>query len=596
MKKVLSLVIITILALSMAACSTTSAPEGTLVVGTPKLNGDFVAGFGNSSYDLAVRRLIGEGLETYAINPNGEFILNETIVKDLATSVDDEGNKTYTFELQKGLKWSDGADVTAKDYLFGILFGASPEWAATGASSSAGENLIGYQAYKDGDTKTLEGIELVDDLTFSLTIAAENLPYFYEVTWVAYGATPMHVWGADLTLSEDGKTLNGDLTAAAEFVATTERFKPTVGGGMYKFDTYENDTVSLSFNENYPGDYRGEKPKVANVVVRYINQTLDVDLVISGDVDLVAGVVEGAKIEKGKLSDQADVISYKRNGYGLIAFTNDFGPTQDLNVRKALAFLLDRNEFIQNILGGYGALVNGDYGLAQWMYIAKKAEIEEQLENFVLNVDKANEYLDASEWKFEKDGTTPFDVAKAAEGYYRHNKDGVQLVINHFGTIDNTITDLIGAKWPEAMDKAGVGFYLEYGDFDALLANYYYAADLPEGERKFNSFNLATGFADAYDPYYNLHSDYFGTWQNALGVNDPKFDELIETMRTLDPEQKDEYVEAWFTYQKYWNEQLPQLPIYSNEYFDIFNKRVKNLKTTPFYSWERAIIDVTLND
>lgn len=595
MKKVLSLVVIAILALSMAACSTTSAPEGTLVVGTPKLNGDFVAGFGNSSYDLAVRRLIGEGLETYAITPAGEFVLNETIVKDLATSVDDEGNKTYTFELQKGLKWSDGTAVTAKDYLFGILFGASPEWAEAGASSAAGENLVGYQAYKDGETKTLEGIELIDELTFSLTIAAENLPYFYEVAWVAYGASPMHVWGPDLTLSEDGKTLEGDLTAAAEFVATTERFLPTVGAGMYKFDTYENDTVSLSFNEFYPGDYRGEMPKVANVVVRYINQTLDVDLVISGDVDIVAGVVEGAKIEKAKASDQADVVSYKRNGYGLIAFTNDFGPTADKNVRKALAYLIDRNEFVQNILGGYGTLVQADYGLAQWMYIAKKAEIEEQLENFVLNVDKANELLDQTEWVFEADGTTPFDVAKAEKGYYRHNAEGVQLIINHFGTIDNTITDLIGAKWPEAMDKAGVGFYLEYGDFDALLENYYYGYELGE-DRKFNSFNLATGFADAYDPYYNLHSDYYGTWQNALGVNDPKFDELIETMRNLDPEQKDEYVEAWFEYQKYWNEELPQLPIYSNEYFDSFNVRVKNLKTTPFYSWERAIIDVTLDD
>lgn len=595
MKKVLSLVVIAILALSLAACGKTQAPEGTIVVGTPKLNGDFISGFGNSSYDLAVRRLIGEGLETYAINPNGEFVLNKTIVKDLATSVDDEGNKTYTFELQKGLKWSDGTDVTAKDYLFGILFGASPEWATAGASSSAGENLVGYTEYKAGETKEFKGIELVDDRTFSLTIAAENLPYFYEVAWVAYGATPMHVWGKDLTLSEDGKTLTGDLTAAAEFVATTERFKPTVTGGMYKFDTYENDTVSLSFNENYPGDYRGEKPKVANVVVRYINQTLDVDLVISGDVDLVAGVVQGAKIEKAKASDQADVISYKRNGYGLIAMANDFGPTKDKNVRKALAFLIDRNEFLQNILGGYGALVNGDYGLAQWMYIAKKAEIEETLTNYVLNVDKANELLDQTEWKFEKDGTTPFDAAKATKGYYRHNADGVQLVINHFGTVDNEITDLIGAKWPLAMDKAGVGFYLEYGDFDALLDNYYYGYELGD-DRKFNTFNLATGFADAYDPYYDMHSDWYGTWQNALGVKDPEFDKLIEKMRNLDPEQRDEYIAAWFEYQVYWNDQLPQLPIYSNEYFDIFNKRVKNLNTTPFYSWERAIIDVTLSN
>lgn len=593
MKKVLSLIAIAILALSMSACQT-AAPEGTVIVGTPALNGDFVAGFGNSSYDLAVRRLIGAGLETYAVNPNGEFVLNPTVVKDLATSEDEEGNKTYTFELQTDLKWNDGEPVTAQDYLFGILFGASPAWREAGASSAAGENLVGYEAYNEGETDVFEGIELVDDHTFSLTIAAVNLPYFYEVAWVAYGATPMHVWGPDLTLSEDGKSLTGDLTAAAEAVATTERFAPTVTAGMYKFVSFENDTVTLAYNENYPGDFRGEQPKVANVIVRYINQTLDVDLAISGDVDIVAGVVEGEKIEKAKNSDQTDVISYKRNGYGLIAMTNDFGPTQYPEVRKALAYLIDRQEFLDNILGGYGALVNGDYGLAQWMYIAKASEIEETLENFTLNVDKANELLDQSPYKYEEDGVTPFDVEKAEAGYFRHDADGERLLINHFGTIDNTITDLIGAKWPEAMQFAGVDFYLEYGDFNALLNNYYYAADLPEGERKFNTFNLATGFADAYDPYYNLHSDYFGTWQNALGVNDPEFDRLIEKMRNLDFEQRDEYVETWFEYQVYWNEQLPQLPIYSNEYFDVFNKRITGLNTTPFYSWDRAMIDVEI--
>ncbi len=595
MKKVLSLVVIAILALSMSACQT-ATPEGTVIVGTPAMNGDFVAGFGNNSYDLSVRRLIGEGLETYTANQNGEFVLNPTVVKDLATSEDNEGNKTYTFELQTNLKWNDGQPVTAKDYLFGILFSASPAWREAGASSTAGQNLVGYEAYNDGDSDVFEGIELVNDNTFSLTIAAENLPYFYEVAWVAYGATPLHVWGEGLELAADGKSLTGDLTAAAEKVATTERFAPTVTAGMYKFVSYENDTVTLVYNENYPGDFRGHKPKVANVIVRYINQTLDVDLVISGDVDIVAGVIEGAKIEKARASDQADLISYKRNGYGMIAFTNDFGPTQFPEVRKALAYLIDRNEFLINILGGYGAITNGEFGLAQWMYVAKAAEIEETLENFTLNVDRANELLDQSPFKFEADGVTPWDVDKAEVGYWRHDAEGTKLKIEHFGTIDNEITDLIGAKWPEAMQFAGIDFELTYGDFQALLNNYYYAYMLDESERKYHSFNLATGFADAYDPYYSLHSDMLGTWMNATQTNDPEFDRLIERMRNLDPEQRDEYLEAWFEYQVYWNEMLPVLPIYSNEYFDVFNKRVSGLNTTPFYGWARAMVDVEVNE
>ena len=65
-------------------------------------------------------------------------------------------------------------------------------------------------------------------------------------------------------------------------------------------------------------------------------------------------------------------------------------------------------------------------------------------------------------------------------------------------------------------------------------------------------------------------------------------------MRMLDPEQTEEYVDVWYEYQVYWNDQLPELPIYSNEYFDVYNKRIKGLNTTPFYDWHRAMIDVEI--
>jgi peptide/nickel transport system substrate-binding protein len=593
MKRLLSVLVIAILAFSMTACQQPK-PKGTVIVGTPAMNGDFINGFGNNAYDVAVRTMIF-GLGTYTTTPAGEFVLDPQVAKSVVTETDAAGNKTYTFDLQTNMKWSDGAKVTANDFVFGILFAASPEWKTAGASSTVGRELVGWSAYNTGASNVFEGVKLLGEFKFSVTIDAKNLPYFYEVAYASYGPTPLHVWGQGVTIGADGSSLTGDLTAAANYVATTERFAPTVASGPFKFVSYENETVTLVYNEHFVGDYRGHKPKVESVIVRYINQVLDVDLVISGDVDIVAGVIEGAKIEKAKSSDQADVVSYKRNGYGMIAFTNDFGPTQSKWVRQALGHLIDRNEFLINILEGYGAVTNGEYGLSQWMYVAKAAELEDTLVNYVLNVDTANDLLDKTEWVFEADGVTPWDRSKATEGYWRHNAEGVELLINHFGTIDNPITDLIGAEWPRAMNQAGVKFYLEYGDFNALLDNYYYAYLLGD-ERKFNSFNLATGFTAVYDPYYSLHSDFLGTWQNATGVNDPEIDRLVTAMRSLEPTQKDEYLELWFEYQVYWNEILPVLPIYSNEYFDVFNKRVTGLATTPLYGWARAIIDVQVKE
>lgn len=600
MKRILLLLAVALLAVSaLTACGTTGGSKveakGTFIVGTPKLNGDFIAGFGNSSYDKSVRDMLW-ALSTYTKTPGGEFLLDETVVKAVETSLDDAGNKTYKFTLNKGLKWSDGSDITAKDYVFGILFAASPEWVEAGNSDTTGDSLVGYAAYHAGETEVFEGVKLLGDLEFSVTIGADFLPYFYEVAYASFAPSPMAVWGPDLTIGEDGSSLVGDVAAVANHVATTERFAPTVTSGPFAFESFENDVVTLQVNTNYPGDYRGETPKVATVIVKYVDPTTDVDLVISGDVDLVAGVVEGAKIEKAKASDQADFVSYKRNGYGMIAFANDFGPTKDNKVRQALAYLIDRNTFLVNILGGYGAMVNGEYGLSQWMYTTQADVVESSLVNYTFNVDKANELLDATEWKFEADGVTPWDAAKAADGYWRYNANKEVLQINHLGTTGNQITDLIGTEWPKGLNRAGVKFTIEWQDFNSLLANYYYSYELDPAERKYHSFNLASGFTEVYDPYYSYHSDFLGTWQNATQTSDAQLDELMVKMRSLDPTDKETYAKYWLEYQIRWNEVLPVLPIYSNEYFDIFNVRVSGLETTPTYGWARAILDVTVKE
>ena len=597
MKRLFVLLAIALLAATaLTACQpAASKASGTFIVGTPKLNGDFIAGFGNSSYDNSVRTMLWD-YPTYTTTPGGEFVLNETVVKKVETSVDDDGNKTYKFTLKTNLKWSDGAKVTAKDFVFGILFVASPEWVEVGATDTTGDSLVGYEAYHDGSSDSFTGVKYISDTEFSVTIGKDFLPYFYEVAYASFGPAPLHVWGKGVAIGADGSSLDGDLAAAAEYVATEERFAPTVVSGPFTFESFENDVVTLQNNPNYAGDYRGEKAKVETVVVKYINQTTDVDFVISGDVDLVAGVVQGAKIDKVKASTQAKYVSYKRNGYGMIAFHNDFGPTKDNKVRQALAYLIDRNQFLANILGGYGALVNGEYGLSQWMYTTQAAAVEEKLINYTFNVDKANELLNQTEWKYEADGVTLWEATKAKDGYWRYNAAKEVLQINHLGSIDNAITDLIGTEWPKGLNRAGVKFTIEWTQFSSLLDLYYEGFLLPAGERKYHSFNLASGFTTVYDPYYSYHSDFLGTWQNATQTSDPLLDFLMEKMRALDPEDKETYAQYWLEFQIRWNELLPVIPIYSNEYFDVINVRVNGLVTTPTYGWARAVIDVTVDE
>ena len=61
------------------------------------------------------------------------------------------------------------------------------------------------------------------------------------------------------------------------------------------------------------------------------------------------------------------------------------------------------------------------------------------------SLSNANASLDASPYKFEADGVTPWDASKAtADGeYFRHTAEGEKLVVKHKGTDDNTVTDAV---------------------------------------------------------------------------------------------------------------------------------------------------------
>lgn len=602
MKKLMLLLVSFLVLGSITACAS-EEPEGELVIGVPPMNGDFVVGFSSSAYDRFVTDMIwGHG--TYTTNPAGEFLLDETVVDEEVITENDDGSKTYTYTLSKDLKWSDGEEITAKDYVFDILLRNSQEWADVEGNNQTNYELVGWDEYAAGETDSFEGVELLDDNKFSVTIKADELPYFYEIVYASAGPSPMHVWAPGVEIAEDGKSLDfggdaefSDLAAVATNISEKERFEPSVTSGPFAFESYAQETVTLKNNEHYAGDYRGETAKLDSVIIKRINEKLDVDYVINGEVDLVNGVIEGKKIEKAlENDDKVSFVKYPRNGYGNITFHTDFGSTADPKVRQALAYSIDRSMFVSQILGGFGTTVDGMYGLSQWMYEEKKADLEEELNHFTLNAEKANELLDESTYKFEEDGSTPYDSSKASADYIRHNSDGEELVINHAGSENNEISELIATEFPKNLAQVGANFTIEYLDFNALLQYLQQPASQEGayGERKFNTFNLATSFTEVFDPKTSLHSEYFGTPYNNTQTDDDKMDELIENMRRHDGEDREGFLDDWFEFQTYFNEYLPLIPLYSNEYYDIHTNRVQNLETTPTYTIGRAIIDVTV--
>lgn len=620
-KKVFVLSLALFAALVLVACDK-EKEKTVLTVGTPEMNGDFIAGFGSSAYDVYVRDLL-HGYGTLVETETGEFVWDTKAVLDgEPTTSTADGHKTYTFKLQKDLKWNNGEKITAKDFVANLLLKSSYDWMSIATSANAGYYLVGFKDFRysteldekgnpeDPDYTVLDvpfkGIRLLGEYEFSLTIHKENLPYFYETTMVSTSPIDVETYLPGFDVKDDGEgayiTDVNALGNIREVIAisvnnskTGQRYKPTVTSGPYQFVKFDNQIAIVELNPNFKTNYEGKKPSIDEVHVKAINTETDVDQVIAGTIDLVTGVIEGKKIEAIKKSTTASAVSYARNGYGMIAFAEYYGPTQYAEVRRGMAYLIDRNIFLTQFLGGYGTLVNGPYGEAQWFYQETKQELSSALTNYTLNIDKANEEFDASPYKYEADGKTAFDPDKATADneYYRHDADGNVLHISHLSA-SKDVGDIIQLQLQQNAWKSGLKFTYENLTFDVLLQHYYYGSALEPAERKYHSFNLASNFYSDYDPFWSWHSSLSGTTNNPGGTEDAEIDRITEEMQKLDPSQKEEFKEYFVEFVTRWNEILPNIPIYSNEYFDVFNNRVEGLKSTPVWSWAKDICDLKI--
>jgi peptide/nickel transport system substrate-binding protein len=594
----------------------TPANDQTLVVGVSELNGVFVGDIahGNMNFNPNehVKNLL-HGYETYTVDKNGRIILNETAIKSVTTEIyEADGNKTYLFEIHTDLYWSNDIKITAKDYVFSLLVQASKEWPV---ASKVGERIVGYSAYRasnKSESVKFKGIQLIDDFRFSITLESEFSSLFFETIYLTFRPLPFHrltplnthiysdvngTW-----IETNGFSLLADAIKPGGYI-----YSPDVTCGPYQFVTFINQVVTLKLNPLYKGNFEGNKPVIDYIVVKRVNQTLDVDLVISGDIDLVSGVIEGQKIKNATDSAKTDLNMYTRNGFGMLSLVADFGPTSNYQVRQAIAYLTDRETALDYILDGYGTIINSEYGNHQWMYQDSKSFMDLNMNPYAYSISNANLTLDQTEWIYESDGLTLFDASKATETneYYRHNAEKEVLELNHFATESGAVNPMELYGFYISMPLAGIKYSISVGTFQVLLDHYYYSYDLEPEDRKYHIFNLATNLPVDNDPYTRWHSDFLGTWQNANQLEDSisnpqapligeekTLDELTKLMREVNPGDYATYLIHWKAYQLRWNKLLPNIPTYSNQYYSVYDIDLKGLDTSPFWSWSHAICDL----
>lgn len=579
-------------------------PTGQLVIGTnTDLESDFYdASYNNSDTNYKLYDLL-HGLATVTSDKEGAFVYDPTVVKSHEEKENEDGTKTYTVTINDGLVWSDGTPITAKDYVFQLLLESSPEMnQVDGYPSQAGYSLVGYDEFFAGDTKAFAGVHLVDDMTYSVTVKAEELPYHYDITYASAMPRPMHVIAPDCDVeeTENGATITGDFTAellqkTINDPDTGYRYNPKVTCGPYLFDSYDiaSRQGTIVVNPKYAGDYRGVKPVIEKIIIKTVKSDTMMNELASGSVDLLFQSSGADTINAGlDLVDEgkAQKNTFFRNGYGKIQFDCSQFPTDSQNVRQAIAYCLDRNEFARQYSGGYAAVVHSYYGLAQWEYQESKDWIDQNLETYEKNIDEAKKLLEADGWNKNADGS-----AYSGTGTRYKEVDGElkPLVIEWANTDANPVSELLATMLPEAMAEAGMELKATTMDFPTLQN-----AITHSGDKIYNMYNLATGFALASSPWYYYSTDpvWMQGGYNSNWIADEELEAAAEALKPIAYEDNDAWLPAWQNFIKVWNEKLPDVPLYSDEYFDFYSTKLKGWESTSVWEWSRAVLDAWVEE
>lgn len=562
-------------------------------------SGDITPHWANGESDYNAYKLVALGMEPIVNDQTGKWIENPAVLEKLESVDNEDGSKTYTVTIKDGLKFSDGSPITAENYVFTSMLCASNEFLtdleASEASSGQYQYYKGFGAYSTGESDTFEGLHLIDEKTFSVTIDSEFVPYYYGQALLSVNPESMALWvPEDVTLEETENGVKFSDNYTAEYIGDKvdeARWNYNINSGAYMLTAYDENayTYTLTKNPNFPGNFEGQTANIETVLIKYTPQDTMMDQLKTGAVDILYQVPDGDQIEQGlDMVEEGgfDYLNYGRAGYGMISFKCNQGPTQFEEVRHAVAYLLDRVTFAQTFTGGHGLVVNGPYGSQQWMAEEYAEEID-GLNAYTYSLDSAIAELEAGGWVYNEDGSdysgSGIRYKKLDDGTY------MPLIIEWFSSENNSVSDLLVTSLQQNPDVEAAGMKINQtvGSFTDLLTNYYDNSE----ENSYQMFNLATGFSNPYDVAY-MYEPGSGSNINAVkGEDGQKLYDLAVAMNQTEEGDDEAYAENWFNFISFWNEVLPEIPLYSNDYHDFFTSKLHDFEEDG-YNWDitRAIL------
>ena len=244
-------------------------------------------------------------------------------------SVSDDG-LTYTFNIRKNAKWSDGKPVTAKDFEYSWKRAVNPNTAAE--YSYMMEIVKNAREINEGtmDYDSL-AVKAIDDHTFEVTLAN---PASYFLDFIAST-------GVFFPVRQDIIEKYGD-----EWTLKPETY---IGNGPYKMiERLADEKIVFDINTNYYAQNEQIPPEIDFILMSDPNTAIAG--IRSGNIHFSALEPPSAEIES--LKDSGYITNNDAIGTFYIEMNITNAAFKDKRVRQALALAIDRKYIVENVTKG----------------------------------------------------------------------------------------------------------------------------------------------------------------------------------------------------------------------------------------------------
>ncbi|EGQ3947167.1 ABC transporter substrate-binding protein [Staphylococcus pseudintermedius] len=527
------------------------AKGGTLTVGIAEPpEGNFQSIFTGSTGDSNVIDFFNDSL----IDVGDDLKIKPKI---LSWEKDKNDDLKYTFEVKKGIQWQDGNPFTINDWVFTLETLADPDY--DGPRYSGVAVIQGAEEKRNGQADRISGIKKIDDYTAEITFKEHKANNLLEL------------W----TSAPISEKVFKDIPVKDMAKSDAVRKNP-IGIGPYKVKRIvDGESVELVKNKDY---WRGE-PNIDNINLRVVEQTSMTQALENGDIDMATITAPIAKEIKDSGSENLQLLQAPSTSYAIVGFVlNDYDKKaqkigkerpkyQDKKLRQAMAYAINRKEWIDAFYYGYGKPLNGLIPSAHWSG-AKEGDVKE----YKYDVDKAKQLLDEGGYK-DKDG----------DGF-REDPQGKPFVVNlkHYAGSNPTFeprTAALKGYW----EKVGLKTKVEMEEFGK------YSSDLEKSSKDMEVYFRTWQQGSDPDPSELYRST--ALW-NESRYNNPKADKILdEAVDTkVVGDDNDKRKEKYLEWQKIMAEDVPVIPIVELEDVTAVSSRVKNFEVSlkgsnPIYEW-----------